>query len=233
MYKPLKYLLLSWAILAVSQSIASTIDYVPVLKVTPAMISVTMAPGSSTTLDFTVSNNMNVDLKVTNIKPLSNMSNLNGSITADTCTGKTLTKDNGSSCSVTASIIAANITTKKEGFFDITACIDGGAQCSASRVKARFTIDPDATPTPPAEIGDSLEGGLVACLASAGICQPTDQSQNCISKNLIVQANDPSTTKIWGGFGKTTNATSFDDGNTNTTTIIAADTTKNKAAELL
>ena len=135
MYKSLKYLLISCTVLAASQSIASTI---PVFKVTPAMTSVTMAPGSSTTLGFTVSNNMAVDLKVTDVRPLSNMSNLNASITADTCTGVSLTKDNGNSCSVTASITSANVTTKQEGFFDVTACIEGGAQCSASRVKAKF-----------------------------------------------------------------------------------------------
>ena len=226
MNKISKYLLFSTALLSSASALA-----VPVFKVTPATTYVVMAPGSSATLDFTVSNNMNVDLKVTNIKPLSNMSNLNGSITADTCTGTTLTKDNGSSCSVTASIIAANIKTKREGYFDITACIDGGAHCSASIVKAKFTIDPNAAPTPPAEVGDSLDGGLVACLASAGICMPTGNSQNCISKNLIVQANDPSITKIWGGSGTTTNATSFDDGKTNTATIIAADITADKAAD--
>ena len=223
MYKSLKYLLLSGAILAASHSIASTI---PVLKVTPATTSVTMAPGSSTTLVFTVSNNMAVDLKVTNIKPLSNMSNLNASITDDACTGVTLINNNFNNnfnnCSVTASITSANVTTKQSGFFDVTACIDGGAQCSASRVKAKFTIDPDASPVGPTSLTRSVENLALSVSGTARTITITNTGSESTS-NLVVSNTDLPT--------GTTDTTISDDcpsalagGGTCTVTITPGDT---------
>ena len=137
MYKSLKYCLLSSVFLLSNQVLAMS-----VLEVTPASITVVLAPGSSTTLDFTVSNNMSVDLFVTNIVPFSDMDNLNFSIMSDTCTGTWLTHNNMDSCSVTAELVAANISTFSQGFFDINACIDGGANCSSSEFKVIIIIDP-------------------------------------------------------------------------------------------
>ena len=138
MYKSLKYMLLSSLPLFSIQLLANS-----VLEVTPSRLILNMAPGTSKTLDFTVSNNSAIDLQVTNIDVVSNLgSSLSGIITSDNCTNALLIKNNTNHCVVTTSITAANISTTIQGFFDIIACVNEGTVCSSSDVKAMINIGP-------------------------------------------------------------------------------------------
>lgn len=142
MNKQLKRLLLSSALLISSQVMAST----PVFQVIASLSNITMGPSASATLDFTATNNTAVALKVSNLQAFGNLTNVQSSVTADTCTGSTIAS-NGS-CTSTVTITAANILEESHGYVDLKVCIDNGAQCSASRIKPAITLDPSASSTP-------------------------------------------------------------------------------------
>ena len=150
MHKLLKYLLLSSAIFVCAQAQA-----VPVLAITTTESDVVLTPGGSKDIVFTVKNNMDQNLAVTNVKPFSNMYRLKSSIKTNDCTAA-LAKDSSCTVTATATIEAPSTATKESGYFDIAVCIYNGVNCSASKSKLKVTIDP----VNPAPLPDTLSSGI-------------------------------------------------------------------------